>query len=422
MIQNITYSILKLAIEFIKLFPLLFIVMQYELNSRKRLVACTIAVTSLSVVWGIYGVSYMPVNAILCVIYTLLIIKGKNKIIYTIITYVGVCILDMLAASVCMVINGYNYGDVVNDRLANILSNSITIVIVMVICVIAIMIRKKYQSSYNKVNVFYLVLILLGEISIGEFITAYQINDSNNKLLAIVLCVGGIVFLIMAVVMIINYISKNNYKAISEINKKLLINQEKYYVMLLEKEHETRKFRHDIRNHINCMHLLLRDNKYDELNNYFDKLGTALSELKPTIYTGNDIVSAIINDLVLRYPEVKYNIEGKLPNEINLSQMDLCTIFSNLLENAFWAANQSDKRIVIISFKFVGENFFCCIQNSVNRKVEIINNTMITEKKDKLNHGYGTENVKKSVKNNGGDITFCCNEDLFTVEFLLSNF
>ena len=79
MIQNITYSILKLAIEFIKLFPLLFIVMQYELNSRKRLVACTIAVTSLSVVWGIYGVSYMPVNAILCVIYTLLIIKGKNK-------------------------------------------------------------------------------------------------------------------------------------------------------------------------------------------------------------------------------------------------------------------------------------------------------------------------------------------------------
>ena len=32
------------------------------------------------------------------------------------------------------------------------------------------------------------------------------------------------------------------------------------------------------------------------------------------------------------------------------------------------------------------------------------------------------ENVKKSIKSNGGDITFCCNENLFVVEFIIPNF
>lgn len=43
------------------------------------------------------------------------------------------------------------------------------------------------------------------------------------------------------------------------INEKLLETQADYYKMLLEKEDETRKFRHDMSNHIICIDALSQE-------------------------------------------------------------------------------------------------------------------------------------------------------------------
>ena len=71
----------------------------------------------------------------------------------------------------------------------------------------------------------------------------------------------------------INYISKNHYKEIADINERLLKSKENYYTMLLQKDRDTIKFRHDISKHLNCMYILFDKGKYDELRKYFDKIG-----------------------------------------------------------------------------------------------------------------------------------------------------
>ncbi|MCH5301135.1 MAG: GHKL domain-containing protein [Ruminococcus sp.] len=328
--------------------------------------------------------------------------------------------LDMLVVSVMLLFDDYNINILEEKGLDHILSNSISIFFVIIISVFSVINRKRNIYRENeRIGVSYLILILLGEISIGGFITVLLYIDGKGNIFSVLVGISGIVFLVLSVVMIVNYTSKNHYKNISEINENLLKSQENYYTMLLQKDRDTIKFRHDISNHINCMYLLFENGQYDELKEYFDKIGASLSELRPAIQTGNDMVSAILNDSASKYPSVRYEIDGKMPNETRLNNMDICTIFSNLFDNAFNAASKSEQKLVTISFRFIGGNFFCEVKNTIDHKVSVTNNELITEKTDKANHGHGTYNARNCAEKNNGEITYSCDEKYFSAELVL---
>ncbi|MCM1062527.1 MAG: GHKL domain-containing protein [Eubacterium sp.] len=420
MLKVMAYALFEFFIEFIKLFPIMYIVLQFKTKRLKKVIVYFAAALVLTCALSLSPANeIVPVSSFICVIMTIFILKGKMKTAYTIITYLGICMLDMLSASVMLLFVNYDTDALAENKSANLISNSISIIIIAAIIIVSTL-YKKYEryNSEKRVSIFYLFLILLGEISISIFITVFQVVESDNKILSVTLCIGSIIFLILCVVMMINYMSKNHYKNISEINEKLLKSQENYYTMLLQKDKDTIKFRHDTAEHINCMYTLFERGKYDDLREYFNKIGASLSELRPKIQTGNDMLSAILNDSVNRYPSVEYEIEGKMPSETALSNMDICTIFSNLFDNAFSAAAKSERKLVTVSFRFIGENFFCKVMNTVDRKVNVENNTLVTEKNDKLNHGHGTYNARMCTEKNNGEITYSCDEKFFSAELV----
>lgn len=191
--------------------------------------------------------------------------------------------------------------------------------------------------------------------------------------------------------------------------------------MLLQKEEETRRFRHDIYNHINCMRLLFDDKKYDELENYFNRIGASILELRSELQIGHDLISAILKDVADKHSEVSVDIIGKLPTSIRLDNTDVCTIFYNLFDNAFTAAQSSEKKSVEISVKLLGENLFFIIKNTVLRKVEIENNVLKTEKCDKEQHGFGSGNAVMCAEKNGGALTYTCSDTHFEAELIIPN-
>ena len=328
MIKNIAFDLLKFLIEFIKLFPVMYIIMGFDLQSKKKIILYSIGALLLCIIASASDISgIMPITAYICFIYTTLILKGKRKTIYGLAVYTGISIMDLLPTTVYSIFDENNdFEQIMSNKVINIVSNSVSILIIGIIITL-LLIFKRHSNNNYRINIFYLFLIIAGEVSIGCFITAFQFVKGYSKAFAVMLCIGGIVFLILSVVMMINYISKNHYKEIVDINERLLKSKENYYTMLLQKDKDTIKFRHDINKHLNCMYILFDKGKYDELRKYFDKIGAELNELRPQIQTGNDLVSAILNDIADKYSSVKYEIEGKLLNEISMCSMDLCTIF-----------------------------------------------------------------------------------------------
>lgn len=206
------------------------------------------------------------------------------------------------------------------------------------------------------------------------------------------------------------------------MNQKLLASQEQYYQMLLEKENETRRFRHDITNHMLCLDVLLKEQEYDDARKYLANLTGELQELGPKVQTGNRLVNAILNDISRKYTDVSFDWNGLLPQKMQLPNMDICTIFSNILENAFVAAAgcEEDGKVAV-EVQEVGHGLKIVVQNNKSEEVEVKDGKFVTRKEDKKNHGFGTMNVKECVKRNGGTVEYDYTVDSFTVKLLLVN-
>ena len=421
MLKNILYNECNLFIEFIKLFPFMYIAFEFRLKSKKSVIICSSLVIILAAVIGVFSeIHDFPISACLCIALTILILTGRRKYIYTVITYLGISMFDMLSSSIMTLLLGYRLEAISDSFGLHLLANCISIPVILILTGIIYTAKKSNGYLQNDdIGTAYMILILIGELSVSLFITAFQLGENSDPILSICLCISGIVFLISGAAIIINHIAKNIYKSEAKINENLLKVQEKYYTMLLEKDRDTIKFRHDMNSHINCMYILFKDKKYDELDLYFEKMGAALTELRPTLQTGNALLTAILNDIASKYPQVKLEIEGSMPEDIKLSSIDICTIFSNLANNAFNAAERSADKFVSIAFKFIGSSLYCTIQNSVSKKVNIKNNMLETEKDDKKNHGLGTVNARRCAEKYHGEITFSCDEHIFAVEIVI---
>lgn len=426
-LKNFSEAALGFVVELLKLLPIMIFVFGFKLQPVKRIVIFGLCAVILLILWANSEVKqYFQIYTYICPLLTMFIIRGNNRIIYTLISYLGICILDMLIATVWLFFNEQTYDQAADSMGSRIIINSINIVTIFVICIIGrTLLSHQQYISLQKGRKSYLILILLGELTLSLFVTFFQTfdnsNDKKEKLMAVCLSVGSLIFLLTAFISLINHISKEHFKNFSEINEKLIQSQEGYYTMLLKKEEETKKFRHDINNHLNCMRILFNEHKYNELEAYFDRLGASIQNLRSELQIGNSLINAILQDEADKHTDVSVDIVGRMPPLLRLDNIDICTIFYNLFDNAFTAAECSKKKFVEISVKLLGKNLFFTIKNTISHKIEIVDNILTTEKYDKRHHGFGSGNAVRCAEKNGGELIYKCSDTHFVAELILPN-
>lgn len=193
--------------------------------------------------------------------------------------------------------------------------------------------------------------------------------------------------------------------------------QYKYYLNLQESQNKVKKLYHDINNHMFCIKNLSSDK--EDVNKYIDEMSKELNQFKEIHNTGNMILDIILNE--------KQNICNEnnidLTCDVNfykcnfIEMTDVCSIFSNILDNAIEACNKTsmDKKYIKIRGTLVKSYYVIRCENSKTNKLEIKNSKIITSKKDKFIHGIGLKSVKSSLKKYNGDLEI---ED-FKNKFLL---
>ncbi len=191
------------------------------------------------------------------------------------------------------------------------------------------------------------------------------------------------------------------------LNEKCLAEQAAQYAFMGEKEYELRKFRHDYNRHFYLMQNLLRQEKYRELENYFDELKPAAENLQ-FLSTGNLVCDAIVNQyyLLCREKNIDLSVVGKVSKNLSISQTDLCVILSNGLENAVEAAEQCDEnRQITLHFRNEMNLLFIDLNNPASHPLTFSEEGLPqTNKKDKKNHGIGTRNMKSAAEKNYGEV------------------
>lgn len=256
---------------------------------------------------------------------------------------------------------------------------------------------------------FCLLVSYLGYISLTQY------NPVTNLLIFIALCIITIAFFIIGFYMVFTIYKNEYYQDILKLSEKCLKQQEEYYKSILDKERETKKFRHDLNNHLISLKHLYNNGRYVELGEYIYCIESTVSDLDIGIHTGNDIVNAVINNIIPKDNDIEFLWKGIVPVDIKISQMDLCTIFSNIITNSVEAVlslTDSDKKYINVKVDYISGMLKIDIKNNCNA-IAMNDINLNTIKKDKLNHGFGLENVKRCIGNYGGEINYNINQNEF---------
>ncbi|MDY2847484.1 MAG: GHKL domain-containing protein [Oscillospiraceae bacterium] len=156
--------------------------------------------------------------------------------------------------------------------------------------------------------------------------------------------------------------------------------EEKHYETIEAKRYETAKIRHDIKNQLAAMQILISSGKLSDTKELMAELEKSIDNTKEYEYCSVPIVNAIIGEkaTLCEMNNIILTADIRLDAPEGIAKNHLCCIFSNLLDNAIKAAvkldDVSDRHIqikaaqkhnvILISCK----NLVPC--NSENRKLD----------------------------------------------------
>lgn len=204
-------------------------------------------------------------------------------------------------------------------------------------------------------------------------------------------------------------------KRVASFEKEIM---QKYYAEVENMYTKMRGWRHDYRHHIQAMKVHAAKGEYEEIVKYLDMLDDDLTNVETVIRTGNRMADAILNSKLslAAEKEITVKAEAKIPVSLTVSELDLCIIIGNLLDNAIEACMElpPGERLIRIYMEMKGNYLYLSLTNTAGGKKKQSFRTTKGE-----GHGLGIARVDAVVKRCGGYITRASEDEAFSTEVLL---
>ena len=204
-------------------------------------------------------------------------------------------------------------------------------------------------------------------------------------------------------------------KKVASFEKEIM---QKYYAEVENMYAKMRGWRHDYRHHIQTMKVHAAHGELDEISKYLDMLDNDLTNVETVVRTGNRMADAILNSKLSLAAEKKIAIkaEASIPVSLTISELDLCIILGNLLDNAMDACMElpEEKRLIRIYMEIKGNYLYIALTNTAGGKKK---QNFLSSKGE--GHGFGIARIDAIVKRQGGYVTRASEEEAFSTEILL---
>lgn len=186
---------------------------------------------------------------------------------------------------------------------------------------------------------------------------------------------------------------------------------------------QMRGWRHDYHNHIQAMKAHLVLNQIEEQKKYLDKLDTDLTTVDTVLKTGNVMIDAILNSKISLAGSKSININAKaaVPKNLEISEIDLCVIIGNLLDNAMEACLKQPKeadRFIRVYIGKLKEQLYISVSNSVGGEIKKSGKTYFSTK-NSATHGFGLMRVDRIAEKYSGYVNRQNEEGVFATEVML---
>lgn len=146
-----------------------------------------------------------------------------------------------------------------------------------------------------------------------------------------------------------------------------------------------RGWRHDYHNHMQSVKAYLAKDNITEAKEYLNRLEEDLADIRLLFDTGNLNVDAILNAKISLALEngIRCDYKAVIPKELSVSDIDLCVVIGNLIDNAVEACRTVKKeeqflRLYIAPLK---QQLYITVTNATSEVVRKLDEEYISKKR-----------------------------------------
>ena len=182
-----------------------------------------------------------------------------------------------------------------------------------------------------------------------------------------------------------------------------------------------RGWRHDYHNHIQAL-LALVGNE-EKTREYLFRLNDDLTTVDTVLKTGNVMVDAILNSKLslIKSRQIAVNAKAVVPACLQVSEIDLCVIIGNLLDNAMEACLKQEEeadRFIRIFIGVMKGQLYLSVTNSTGGEIRKEGKRYLSTK-DSPSHGFGLMRVDRIAEKYDGYVNRQHEEGVFATKVLL---
>ena len=187
---------------------------------------------------------------------------------------------------------------------------------------------------------------------------------------------------------------------------------------------DIRNFKHDIKAHYHVLYKLLDNNKHVDAKEYLENIFEKISSVD--VYSTNNLyISSILNsfDQTFKDNQINFDFSYNVNSVINMDNMDICSLFYNLVINAIEAnLKLSNDRYIILNIVNIKNNLLIKILNPINdiKEIEYIQERK-SSKIDTENHGIGLQKIDEIVAKYNGKNEYKIEDNCLINQIVLLN-
>ncbi|MCI8849941.1 MAG: GHKL domain-containing protein [Erysipelotrichaceae bacterium] len=269
-----------------------------------------------------------------------------------------------------------------------------------------------------------------------KFLVKHRIQDMKTETITVAITVVTLVIfnyllgsakdnteillytVLLTLVMITNFYIFYRYsifiKSQSEaeiINQSINITSD--YVTKLQKEQENiRKIRHDMKNQLTVLSILLTDGKTQEAENILHKLCDSVDSAKGSI-SGNLFIDAILRQKMNEYQDIEFLLDIQVTKDCVIDGKYIISLLSNIIDNACEELRRIKETDFNLQINGNQSQMMIKAQNKCRNDIDLKTD------KDKLEHGYGLKIIHEIAHKYDGNVLIDVKDGFFDIRVLL---
>lgn len=262
-------------------------------------------------------------------------------------------------------------------------------------------------------------------IVIASLIHIILITQSTEPIIYMLITLAVSV-LVMIILIFIIWVNRSSLLYEENIQIKLRLEKQSNEVQLINKKYEEiSMLQHDFKKHIHNIDQLLDKNELTEAKSYMKQLLNQQRQQKKsffhTVNSNQTILDSLINEKIHEANEHGIELTCRLVTVIpEALQMDVCSILTNLIDNAIEnsPASSGCAKIIVIIQNSHGY-YRITVRNKITTSVLQYNHNLHTKKANQNEHGWGLKSVQHIAKEHGGSVDIYEENGEFVVAVML---